>query len=180
MCRFSPHDCLKGLEMQRRGTHQRDVLTRALLTQPSIFSRKSWFSPSAWSHLPCTSRVVQGSELLVHLRVSSVFFQLFYIPVPSIWFVCTNTFLQWGKRKREDMVVLWQLLTAVKSAVPQGALGWKELDIHRGRESSPKGGKKVITHCWLQFPLSLVYWEAHLGRQSRNANCPSIEWSFEI
>ena len=27
----------------------------------------------------------------------------------------------------------------------------------------------MITHCWFQFPLSLVYWETHLGRQSRNA-----------
>lgn len=61
------------------------------------------------------------------------------------------------------------LVAAVKSAVPQGALGWKELDIHRGRESTLKGGRKVITHCWFQFPLSLVYWETHLGRQSRNA-----------
>lgn len=119
---------------------------------------------SAWSHLPWTSWVLQGSELLVHPWVS-VFFQLFYIQCLLFDLFVHICFYNETKKKGG----YGGLVAAVKSAVPQGALGWKELDIHRRRESSLKGGKKVITHCWFQFPLSLVYWETHLGRQSRNA-----------
>lgn len=126
-CRFSPRDCLKGLEVQRRGKHQGDVLTRALLTWPSSFSRKSWFSP--WvpeatclvpHRLPCTSQVVQGSELLVHPRVSSVFFSAFLYSSP-FYLICLYKYVFTMRQKKKGGY--GGLVAAVKSAVPQGALG---------------------------------------------------------
>lgn len=45
-------------------------------------------------------------------------------------------------------------VAAVEAGVSKGAPGQKELGTHGGRESSQKGGWRLITHGWLQFPLS--------------------------
>lgn len=120
-CRFSPRDCLKGLEVQRRGKHQGDVLTRALLTWPSSFSRKSWFSPwvpEATCLVP--HRWCKAQNCLCTLGSPQFFFSAFLYSSP-FYLICLYKYVFTMRQKKKGGY--GGLVAAVKSAVPQGALG---------------------------------------------------------
>ena len=95
---FSPDDCLKGQDMQRREEHGGVTLTRALLThvRPASTGSPDWAPgvPDATcnSHHWCCKAQSCSRPTLVSPPEFS-YFHLILMLVPYVWFVCTNMFL---------------------------------------------------------------------------------------